>query len=98
MTTERQPQLPESRPRLVAKVASEETSRRWRQSERNTEHYLAIWDELHQQHPGKFVAIWGDRQVLIGDDPLTLHEQLPEAERRNALCTYIRRPDEIWEL
>ena len=98
MTTERQPQSPKSQPRPVIAEASEETRRRWRQNERNTEHYLAIWDELHQQHPGKFVVIWGDRQVLIGDDPLTLHEQLPEGELRNALCTYIRRPGEIWEL
>ena len=98
MTSERQPQLPKSQPRPVTGKASEETRRRWRQRESNTEHYLAIWDELHQQHPGKFVLIWGDRQVLISDDPLALHDQLPEDELRNALRSYIRRPGEIWEL
>ena len=98
MPTERQSSSPKSPLRRSPTDASEETRRRWQQRERNAAHFLTIWDDLHQRHPGKFVVIWGDRQVLIGDDPLALREQLPEAERRNAFRSYIRRAGEIWEL
>lgn len=57
-----------------------------RQGSQNEAHLVEIFNDLLDKHLGCFVMVYGDRQVLIGDDPRKMEDSLSEAERETALC------------
>ena len=56
------------------------------QGSQNEAHLVEIFNDLLREHPGRFVMVYGDRQVLIGDDPRKMEDTLNEEERETALC------------
>ena len=52
------------------------------QGHRNLEHLVEILDDLEREHPRRLVMVYGDRQVLIGDDSHEMRQSLTEEERR----------------
>ena len=72
-------------------------TREWaNQNNDNLAHLLEIWDELLCEHPRKWVSVWGDRQVLVGDTLSDVRDPLPDDERRECLVRftvpYMQRP------
>lgn len=57
-----------------------------RQGSQNEAHLVEIFSDLLREHPGRFAMVYGDRQVLIGDDPRKMEDSLSEKERETALC------------
>ena len=57
-----------------------------RQGSRNEAHLVEIFSDLLREYPGRFVMVYGDRQVLIGDDPRKMEDSLSEKEQETALC------------
>ena len=57
-----------------------------RQGRQNEAHLVEIFNDLLDKHLGRFVMVYGDRQVLIGDAPRKMEDSLSEAERETALC------------
>ena len=52
-----------------------------RQAYDNMAYLLEILDDLEREHPGRLVLVYGDRQVLIGDDGYAMKQSLSEADR-----------------
>ena len=52
------------------------------QGHRNLEYLVEILDDLEREHPRRLVMVYGDRQVLIGDDSHEMRQCLTEEERR----------------
>ena len=71
------PRLPETR---------EETARIARRTRKNMAHLNEIFDDLLEQHRGRLVIVYGDCQVLIGDDRYDMEQTLTEDERRGLVC------------
>ena len=69
------PQTPEER---------ERTGRLHQQAYDNMEYLDEIFDDLLREHRGRLVAVYGDRQIMIGDDGYEMHESLTEEERETA--------------
>ena len=53
-----------------------------RQAYDNMEYLLEILDDLEREHPGRLVLIYGNRQVLIGDDGYAMKQSLSDADRK----------------
>ena len=66
------PETPEERAAAV---------RAHRQAYDNMEYLLEILDDLEREHPGRLVLVYGDRQVLIGDDGYAMKQSLSDADR-----------------
>ena len=64
----------------------EEAAQVDRQGSQNEAHLVEIFNDLLDKHLGRFVMVYGDRQVLIGDDPRKMEDSLSEAERETAFC------------
>ena len=64
----------------------EETARIARRARKNMAHLDEIFDELLEQHRGRLVMVYGDRQVLIGDDGYEMEQSLTEDERNGLVC------------
>ena len=64
----------------------EEAEQLDQQGSRNEAHLVEIFIDLLREHPGRFVMVYGDRQVLIGDDPRKMEDSLSKEERETALC------------
>lgn len=69
------PQTPEER---------ERTGRLQRQAYDNMEYLDEVFDDLLREHRGRLVLVYGDRQILIGDDGYEMHESLTEEEEETA--------------
>ncbi len=67
------PETPEERAAAV---------RAHRQAYDNMEYLLEILDDLEREHPGRLVLVYGDRQVLIGDDGYAMKQSLSDADRK----------------
>lgn len=52
------------------------------QSRKNLKYLVEILDDLEREHPRRLVMVYGDHQVLIGDDSREMEQSLTEAERR----------------
>ena len=57
-------------------------ARAHRQAYDNMEYLLEILDDLEREHPGRLVLVYGDRQVLIGDDGYAMKQSLSDADRK----------------
>ena len=64
----------------------EETARIARRARDNMAHLDEIFDELLEQHRGRLVIVYGDCQVLIGDDGYEMEQSLTEDERKGLVC------------
>ena len=53
-----------------------------RQAYDNMEYLLEILDDLEREHPGRLVLVYGNRQVLIGDDGYAMKQSLSDADRK----------------
>ena len=71
------PRLPET---------PEETARIARRARKNMAHLDEIFDDLLEQHRGRLVIVYGDRQVLIGDDRYDMEQALTEDGRKGLVC------------
>ena len=71
------PRLPETR---------EETARIAHRARKNMAHLGEIFDDLLEQHRGRLVIVYGDCQVLIGDDGYEMEQSLTEDERKGLVC------------
>ena len=56
-------------------------ARAHRQAYDNMEYLLEILDDLEREHPGRLVLVYGNRQVLIGDDGYAMKQSLSDADR-----------------
>ena len=65
-----------------AREMSEEEILLFEQGRKNFKHLVEILDDLEREHPRRLVMVYGDRQVLIGDDSLEMRQSLTEMERR----------------
>ena len=70
----------------------EETARIARRARKNMAHLNEIFDDLLEQHRGRLVIVYGDRQVLIGDDGYEMKQSLIEEERKG----YVFLPITTW--
>ena len=88
MTTQRSALArdPQAKPASTPPEMREETARIARRARENMAHLDEIFDELLEQHRGKLVIVYGDCQVLIGDDRYDLEQDLTEAERKGLVC------------
>ena len=64
----------------------EEAEQLDRQGSQNEARLVEIFNDLLREHPGRFVMVYGDRQVLIGDDPRKMEDSLSEEARETAIC------------
>ena len=69
------PQTPEER---------ERTGRLQRQAYDNMEYLDEVFDDLLREHRGRLVAVYGNRQIMIGDDGYKMNQSLTEEERETA--------------
>ena len=53
-----------------------------RQAYDNMGYLLEILDDLEREHPGRLVLVYGDRQVMIGDDGYAMKQSLSEVDRK----------------
>ena len=79
MTTERSTIAAEPTPALEM---SEEEAFLFEQGRKNFKYLVEILDDLEREHPRRLVMVYGDRQVLIGDDSFEMEQSLTEEERR----------------
>lgn len=88
MTTQRPTIANESwaEPESVPPETREETARIARRARDNMAHLDEIFHELLEQHRGRLVMVYGDRQVLIGDDGYEMEQSLTEDERKGLVC------------
>ena len=88
MTTQHSPVAsdPRAKPALRPPETREETARIARRARKNMAHLNEIFDDLLEQHRGKLVIVYGDCQVLIGDDRYDLEQDLTEDERKGLVC------------
>ena len=70
----------------------EETARITRRARKNMAHLDEIFDDLLEQHRGRLVIVYGDCQVLIGDDGYEMKQSLTEEEREG----YVFLPISPW--
>ena len=70
----------------------EETARITRRARKNMAHLDEIFDDLLEQHRGRLVIVYGDCQVLIGDDGYEMKQSLTEEERKG----YVFLPISPW--
>ena len=62
-----------------------EAGRRQRQAYDNLRYMDEIFDDLLKEHRGRLVAVYGDHQVLIGDDGYAMEQSLTQEERDTAV-------------
>ena len=78
----RRPERPEERERAV---------RAHQQAHKNMEYLDEIFDDLLREHLGRMVIVYGDCQVLIGDDGYKMEQSLTEEERRTVVALPISK-------
>ena len=88
MTTQRSTVAnePRAEPESVPPETREETARIARRARDNMAHLDEIFDELLEQHRGRLVIVYGDCQVLIGDDRYDMEQTLTDEERKGLVC------------
>ena len=62
--------------RRLAAMSEDEKTQIWRQRERNREHLFSRWKELTRDHRGRWAAVYGDCEIIIGDSREELHDRL----------------------
>ena len=82
MTTEHSTIAAEPTP---VREMSEEEVLLFEQGQKNFKYLVEILDDLEREHPRRLVMVYGDRQVLIGDDSREMEQSLTEAERRTVV-------------
>ena len=94
MTTQRSTVAnePWAKPASVPTETREETARIARRARKNMAHLNEIFDDLLEQHRGRLVIVYGDCQVLIGDDGYEMKQFLTEDERKG----YVFLPISTW--
>ena len=66
-------------------------ARAHRQAYDNMEYLDEIFDDLLEQHPGRLALVYGDRQILIGDDGYAMKQSLTKEERETATLQRITK-------
>ena len=67
--TRKQPESLANDPaRRLALMSEAEKSRIWDMRQRNREYLFSRWDDLIHEHFGRWVGVYGDCQIVIGDD------------------------------
>ncbi len=89
MTTEQRWKPIKPAPPVSFDESPQELRRRHVQAERNWNYLHEIWDELLRDHRGKWLVIWGDQHLLIGDEPADVLNDLPGVERSHCLFRVI---------
>ena len=91
MTTEHSTIAAESPLELVPQTPEERerTGRLHRQAYDNMEYLGEIFDDLLRDHRGRLVMVYGNRQILIGDDGYEMDQCLTEDERRSSVLSPI---------
>ena len=79
MTAQRSTLAAEPTPALEM---SEEEALLFEQGQKNFKYLVEILDDLEREHPRRLVMVYGDRQVLIGDDSFEMEQSLTDTERR----------------
>ena len=80
------------RPTTPPPETAEEREWNWRlhqQAYDNMEYLEEIFDDLLREHRGRLVMVYGNRQILIGDDGYEMDQCLTEDERRSSVLSPI---------
>ena len=60
--------------------------------DRNRDFYLQHRDELFEEHRGKYVAVYGDRQLMIGDNFLEMCREIGDDDLAAAFTERLEDP------
>lgn len=74
---------------FTRRPATESSRRLGRQLDDNLGYTLEVWEELLGKHRGQWIMVWGERQVLIGDDIHEMLASVPESVRAECLARFI---------
>ena len=67
--TRKQPESPANDPaHRLALMSEAEKNRVWNMRQRNREYLFSRWDSLTREHFGLWAGVYGDCQIIIGDD------------------------------
>ena len=72
-----------------------EIMRGFEQYERNRDHFYSRREELFRDHYGKYVIVYDDDKVLIGEDLLELLEPLTPEERWASFTEFMAEPLDV---
>lgn len=81
-------------------VEAAEIMRGFEQYERNRDHFYSRREELFRDHYGKYVIVYADDQILIGDDLLEMFRQFDDGVLAPAFVECLVEPIEfpsIWD-
>lgn len=84
----------------VEPVDDEQTMRGFEQHERNRDHFYSRREELLRDHPGKYVIVYDDDKILIGDDFLEMLVKLSPEERWASFDEVLQEPldfPSVWD-
>lgn len=80
-------------------IDPDELTRLFEQHERNRDYFYSRRDELFRDHRGKYVIVYDDDKMMIGDDFLELRRQIDLDDLCTAFVEFIDDPIEfpsIW--
>ena len=64
--------------RQLSPVEGERVLRGFEEYTRHREYFQSRRDDLHEKHPGKCVIVYGDNELLIGDDYFEMRHQIDD--------------------
>lgn len=76
-------------------IDPDELTRLFEQHERNRDYFYSRRDELFRDHRGKYVIVYGDDQMMIGEDFLELRRQIDLDDLCAAFVEFIDDPIEF---
>lgn len=80
-------------------VEAAEIMRGFEQYERNRDHFYSRREELFRDHYGKCVIVYGDDQILIGDDVREMWRRVAPEDLSTAFSEHLVEPLEgrsVW--
>ncbi len=57
---------------------------------RNREHLASRWQELLREHRGAWVIVYGDRQMVVGDDYMAMRNGIEIDDLRVGISKFIQ--------
>lgn len=75
---------------VVSQHEAEKTHQRLREFRRNREVLEREWPRLFAEHPGEWVAVYGNGELVVSETTEHLDAVVPEDKWNTAILRYIR--------